>query len=98
LDVLDQLEEIKICTGYQLKGAEVKVAPLGAELLAQCVPVYETHPGWQINTVGTKNYDDLPANAKAYIQRIEELVEVPVDIISTGPDRDETLVRKDPFE
>ena len=98
LDVLDKLEEIKICIGYQLKGTQVQVAPLGAELLEQCVPVYETHPGWQTNTVGTKNYDDLPANAKAYIQRIEELVEVPVDVISTGPDRDETLVKKNPFE
>ena len=98
LDVLDQLPEIKICTAYKLKGESISVAPLGAELLEQCVPVYETHSGWQSNTVGITSYEDLPEQAKAYINRIEELAEVPVDIISTGPDRDETLVKKDPFE
>ena len=98
LDVLDQLDEIKICTAYELDGKRVDVAPLGAELLAQCKPVYESHLGWKCSTVGMKSVAELPENAAAYIQRIEALTGVPVDIISTGPDRNETIVKRHPFK
>jgi len=71
--------------------------PLGADAYERCVPVYEEMPGWSESTVGSKTYDELPANAKAYLKRIEELTKTPVDIISTGPDREETIIVRDPF-
>jgi adenylosuccinate synthase len=98
LDVLDGLETIRICTGYQYNGSVCEVPPVGAEAIAACVPVYEDIPGWSESTIGMKNVDDLPANAQSYLKRIEELVEAPVDIISTGPDRNETIILRHPFE
>jgi adenylosuccinate synthase len=97
LDVLDGLQEIKICTGYQYRGKHHSVAPAGAEALAESEPIYESMPGWQDSTFGITDYEALPAAAKAYIARLEQLVEVPVDIISTGPDRAETIVLKNPY-
>jgi adenylosuccinate synthase len=97
LDVLDGLETLKICTGYQYNGELREVPPIGADAFEECVPVYENMPGWTDTTFGIRNYDDLPANAKAYLKRIEEVVGAPVDIISTGPDRAETIVLKHPF-
>ena len=97
LDVLDGLKEIQVCVGYQLEGEIVNVAPIGAEKLEQCVPIYESMPGWQEQTFGVVEFDQLPNNAKAYIKRLEELVGVPMDIISTGPDRDHTMVLRNPF-
>ena len=97
LDVLDGLNEIKVCIGYELNGERVDVAPIGAEKLEKCVPIYETLPGWQDETYGVVNFDQLPKNAKAYIKRLEELVGVPMDIISTGPDRAHTMVLRNPF-
>jgi adenylosuccinate synthase len=94
LDVLDGLEELKICNGYEYKGERLSVAPVGADALEQCKPVYEVMPGWSESTVGAKTFDALPAAAQNYIKRLEELVEVPIDIISTGPDREETIVLK----
>ena len=97
LDVLDGLDKIGICTGYQLNGAVTEVAPLGADQYAACTPVIETMPGWDRPTAGITDYDQLPENAKAYIKRLEQLVGVKVSIISTGPERDETIVLEHPF-
>ncbi len=97
LDVLDGMKTLKICTGYQYNGELREVPPIGADAFAECVPVYEEMAGWSESTVGAKTYDELPANAKAYLKRIEAVVDVPVDIISTGPDREETIVLKHPF-
>ncbi len=98
LDVLDGLEEIKICTAYAMGDRVLDVAPVGAEALAACTPIYETMPGWSSATAGIKQIDALPKEALAYINRLEELVGVPITIISTGPDRAETMVIKDPFD
>ena len=98
LDVLDGLEELKICTSYNYKGRSFKVAPVGADALQQVEPVYETMPGWIESTQGTTEFEKLPEAAKNYIARLEELVGVPMDIISTGPDRSETIVLKDPYQ
>lgn len=98
LDVLDGLESLKLCTGYRLHGKHVDIFPVGAEEAAACEPVYEEMPGWSEPTVGVKVMKDLPANARAYVKRVEELVGVPVDMVSTGPDREETIVLRHPFE
>jgi len=99
LDVLDGLEVLKICTGYRLPSGDViTVPPTAAEGYEQVEPVYEEMPGWSESTVGATSVDALPANAKAYIKRIEEVTGVPVDIISTGPDRNETIILVNPFE
>ncbi|WP_324107505.1 adenylosuccinate synthase [Noviherbaspirillum sp.] len=97
LDVLDGLESLQICTGYKLGGKVADIFPVGAEEAAACEPIYEQMPGWTESTVGAKSLAALPANARAYIKRIEELVGVPVDMVSTGPDREETIVLRHPF-
>jgi adenylosuccinate synthase len=97
LDVMDGLEEIKICTGYKLNGEVIDVPPIGAEKYAQCEPMYETMPGWKDLTEGRKSMDGFPVEALAYIKRLEELVGVPIDIISTGPERTETIILRNPF-
>ena len=98
MDVLDGLEELKICTAYRYDGKELPVAPVGAEALAGSEPIYETMPGWSETTRGITNFEALPQAAKNYIARLAELVGVPIDIVSTGPDRDETIVIKDPYD
>ncbi|MAS83326.1 MAG: adenylosuccinate synthase [Legionellales bacterium] len=97
LDVLDGLEKINICTGYKIEGKLLTTPPIDAENFYKCEPVYEEHPGWQSSTVGIKKYNDLPREACDYLNRISELVDVPVDIISTGPERNETIILKNPF-
>ena len=97
LDVLDGLETIKIAVGYRHQGREVDTISLGAESLEACEPVYLEMPGWQTSTQGIKSYDKLPAAAINYLKKIEELGGVPIDIISTGPDRLETIVLRHPF-
>jgi adenylosuccinate synthase len=97
LDVLDGLDTIRICVGYEYDGVRHETPPAGAEAIERCEPVYEDLPGWKESTVGVRAYDDLPANARAYLRRIEELTETPIDIVSTGPDRSETIVLRDPF-
>lgn len=97
LDVLDGIDELQICTGYRVNGEVSDLLPLGSERVGACEPIYETMPGWSETTVGAKRVDDLPAKARAYIARIEALCEVPVDMISTGPDREETIVLRHPF-
>jgi adenylosuccinate synthase len=98
LDVLDGVEAVKICVGYEVEGRMSDILPVGAEELERCVPVYEELPGWQESTVGLKAYKALPKPARAYLQRIEELCAVPVDLISTGPDREETIVMRHPYD
>ena len=98
LDVLDGAEALKICVGYEIDGRMSDILPVGAEELERCVPVYDELAGWQESTVGVKTYEGLPKAARKYLRRIEELCAVPVDIISTGPDRDETIVMRHPFE
>ncbi|PIJ52067.1 adenylosuccinate synthase [Erwinia sp. OLTSP20] len=99
LDVLDGLKEVKICVAYRLPdGREVTTTPLAAERWEGIEPVYETLPGWSETTFGVKALDGLPKNARDYIKRIEEVTGVPVDIISTGPDRSETMILRDPFD
>ncbi len=97
LDVLDELETIRICVGYEIDGEPVAGLPVVVDRFAECQPVYEDMPGWQSSTVGATQYTDLPSNARDYLARIEELAGVPVDIISTGPDREQTIVKQHPF-
>jgi adenylosuccinate synthase len=94
LDVLDQFAQIKICTAYNYRGETTLEMPYGANALAECEPVYETLKGWETNTSKITEYDDLPAAAKDYIRRVEELSGAPVSIISTGPERTETIIRQ----
>lgn len=97
LDVLDGLAEIKLCVGYELNGKTVHYLPSDADEVEACKPIYEVVPGWTTSTFGIKNKTELPEAALAYIQKIEELVNVPIDIISTGPERNQTIVSLDPF-
>lgn len=97
LDVLDGLEELHIGIGYDVPENE-SAGINDAEFYAAVTPIYETMPGWSESTVGVTSFDDLPENAKAYIKRIETLIDCPIDIISTGPDRDETIVLRDPYD
>ena len=98
LDVLDELDSIQICVGYSVDGQEISGLPVVVDRFAECEPIYEEWQGWQESTVGITENDDLPQRARDYLARIEELAGVPVDIISTGPDRDQTIVKKHPFE
>ena len=98
LDVLDGLQELNICTGYKLDGEFIDLLPIGADEVARCEPVYETMPGWKETTFGVKRWEDLPANARAYLDRLEALCEVPIAIVSTGPERDETILKQHPFK
>ena len=98
LDVMDGLDTVKICVAYKLNGQEVTTPPVGADRFEQCEPVFIDMPGWKESTVGVKTRDALPENARSYLRRIEELCETPIDIISTGPDRDETIVLRHPFD
>jgi adenylosuccinate synthase len=97
LDVLDELETIQICVGYTIDGESIPGLPVVVDRFAKCKPVYEEWSGWQESTVGITNYDDLPQKARDYLARIEELAGVPVDIISTGPDREQTIIKTHPF-
>jgi len=97
LDVLDGLPTIKVCVAYRLNGRRIEVPPPGADLLEQCTPEYVELPGWTESTVGAKSLAELPANAQAYLKRIEALCETPIAIVSTGPDRTETVVLENPF-
>ena len=98
LDVLDGMETINICVGYRVDGRELSSPPAGADALERCEPIYEEIPGWQESTLGLRTLEELPEAARHYIRRIEEICEVPVDIISTGPERDETIVLRHPFD
>ncbi|MDR2156116.1 MAG: adenylosuccinate synthase [Burkholderiaceae bacterium] len=97
LDVLDGLKELQLCVGYELDGEQIDILPLGADDIARCKPIYETLPGWSERTVGVTRYEQLPVNARLYLQRIEHVVGVPIHVISTSPDRDHTIMLRHPF-
>lgn len=97
LDVLDGMEEVKVCVGYKIGSKFSDLLPVGAEDTAQCEPVYEDMPGWDGSTVGVKHYDALPIAARNYLERIQSILGVPIDMISTGPDREETIVLRHPY-
>ena len=97
LDVLDGLPELKICTGYTVNGQLMKRLPAAFRAQAAAQPVYETMQGWSGSTKGARSYAELPAEAVKYIRRIEELVEAPVVLLSTSPERDDTIMMRDPF-
>jgi len=97
LDVLDGLETVRICVGYEIDGEPIAGIPVVVDRFADCQPIYEDIEGWSDSTVGVTSYDDLPAKAKNYLARIEELVDTPIDIISTGPDREQTIIKRHPF-
>jgi len=98
LDVLDGLKEIEVCVGYELNGRRIDYLPAGEEAQASVVPVYETLEGWSESTRGARSWGQLPATAIKYVRRIEELVERPVTLLSTSPERDDTVLMSDPFE
>jgi adenylosuccinate synthase len=97
LDVLDGLDKVLLATGYRLNGHAIDLLPVGAEELEDCRPVYEELPGWKESTVGIERYDRLPGPAQRFLKRIEEVCDVPIDLISTGPDRAQTIVLRHPF-
>ena len=97
LDVLDGLETLRICTGYKIDGGITDILPYGADSIAHCEPIFEDHAGWSESTYGVKTWDGLPKNAQVYLKRIEALVGTPIDLVSTGPDREETVVVRHPF-
>ena len=97
LDVLDGMATIRICTGYTVAGRRLDLLPSGAEAVAECLPLYEDLPGWSESTFGVKSFAALPTNARAYLRRIEALTGVPIAMVSTGPERDETILVRHPF-
>ena len=97
LDVLDELAELKICTGYEIDGQTYDYLPAHDILQSKAKPIYETLPGWQSSTAGMRDWDKLPENAVRYIRRIEELTQIPVSLLSTSPERDDTILIHDPF-
>jgi adenylosuccinate synthase len=97
LDVLDGLPTVRICTGYRRAGQPVDLLPFGAEDVATCEPLYEELPGWSATTFGARSWEALPPEAQRYLERISELVGAPIDMVSTGPDRDETILLRHPF-
>jgi adenylosuccinate synthase len=97
LDVLDGFDELKICTGYDLDGQRYDYLPTAADAQSRCTPVYETLPGWKQSTEGARSWADLPAEAIKYVRRVEELIECPVALLSTSPERDDTILVTDPF-
>lgn len=98
LDVLDGLETIQIAVGYEIDGEAIEGLPVLVDRFAECRPVYEEMPGWSQSTVGATRLDELPAAARDYLARIEELAGIPIDIVSTGPDREQTVVKRNPFD
>ncbi|HSJ99270.1 MAG TPA: adenylosuccinate synthase, partial [Myxococcota bacterium] len=97
LDVLDGLDTVRVAVGYRTVNGRRDILPVGAEALAICEPIYEEHPGWKESTLGIKAFGELPKNAQSYLKRLEALVEAPIALISTGPDREETIVLNHPF-
>ena len=98
LDVLDGLSELKLCTGYMLDGALTDILPMGADEIARCEPVYETMSGWTQSTVGVTDYQKLPLEARLYLERIAQLTGIPIHMVSTSPDRDHTILMRDPYQ
>jgi adenylosuccinate synthase len=97
LDVLDGLSEIRVCVGYQLDGDRIDILPLDADDIVACQPVYETFPGWTESTVGVTQWDALPENARSYLERVQGLIGSPIAMVSTGPDREQTILLRHPY-
>jgi adenylosuccinate synthase len=97
LDVLDGLDEVLMCTGYELNGRHVEILPLDPDDIAACKPVYERVGGWRESTAGLTQWDALPANARRYLERVQEFIGAPIDMVSTGPDREHTIVLRHPY-
>jgi len=97
LDVLDGMDELKICTGYMLDGQVIKHLPANPDEQTRLTPIYETLEGWTESTEGARSWGDLPATCIKYVRRIEELIEAPVSVCSTSPERDDTILVTDPF-
>ena len=97
LDVLDGFETLKICTGYELDGETLDYLPTAADQQARCTPIYEEMPGWTESTEGARSWAELPANAIKYVRRVEELIQCPVALLSTSPEREDTILVTDPF-
>ncbi|MFM8768368.1 MAG: adenylosuccinate synthase [Rubrivivax sp.] len=98
LDVLDGLREVKMCSGYRLNGQLIDILPLDAYDIARCEPTYETFSGWSDSTAGLTRWSDLPAKARQYLERVQDMIGVSIDMVSTGPDRDHTIVLRHPFQ
>ncbi|UZD53758.1 adenylosuccinate synthase [Caldimonas aquatica] len=98
LDVLDGLKEIQVCVGYELEGRKIDILPLDADEIAACKPIYETFPGWTESTVGLTQWDQLPLNARRYLERVQALIGAPIDMVSTGPDREHTILLRHPYK
>ena len=98
IDILDGLDELKICVGYDINGTRFSHLPAAMQAQAAAKPIYETLPGWSGSTMGARSYAELPAEAIKYVRRIEELIEAPVTLLSTGPEREDTIMMRDPFE
>ncbi|MEF7616018.1 adenylosuccinate synthase [Aquincola sp. MAHUQ-54] len=98
LDVLDGLKEIKVCVGYDLHGQRIDILPLDADDIAACQPIYETFEGWAGSTAGITQWDALPKNARAYLERVQSFIGAPIDMVSTGPDREHTILLRHPYQ
>jgi adenylosuccinate synthase len=98
LDVLDGFEQIKVSVGYMLDGERIDSLPAGHNAQARVTPIYESFEGWTQSTRGARSWADLPAQAVKYVRQIEELIECPVTLLSTSPERDDTILMRDPFE
>jgi adenylosuccinate synthase len=98
LDVLDGLDEIKVCVGYEMNGRALYILPLDADDILACKPVYETFSGWHESTAGLTQWDQLPRNARAYLERVQACIGAPIDMVSTGPDRDHTILLRHPYK
>ena len=97
LDVLDGLETIKLGVGYRYEGKTLSVMPAGADAVAKCEPIYEEFPGWKESTFGVTKWEDLPESARRYLTRLAEVAGAPIALVSTGPDREQTILYTDPF-
>jgi adenylosuccinate synthase len=91
------LTTVRLCTGYRYEGRAVDILPFGADAVSRCEPVYQEFAGWSESTFGVRTWSDLPGRAQAYLNRLSELAGVPIDLISTGPERDQTIVLRHPF-
>ncbi len=98
LDVLDGLHEIKVCVGYELNGRRIDILPLDADDIVACVPIYDAFPGWTESTYGVTQWDKLPLNARRYLERVQQFIGAPIDMVSTGPDRDHTILLRHPYQ
>ncbi|MCW5664322.1 MAG: adenylosuccinate synthase [Piscinibacter sp.] len=98
LDVLDGLPEIQVCVGYELDGRRVDILPLDADEILACRPVYDSFPGWSESTFGATRWDDLPLNARRYLERVQQFIGAPIDMVSTGPDREHTILLRHPYQ